>query len=138
MSELLRFSVSLDRELVEKFDRLVKQQQYPTRSKAVGDLIRTALIHEEWEAGEDVPGAVVLVYDHHKHGLTKKLTDIQHDYHGLIMATQHIHLDHDNCLEIVSVRGPAGDIRRLEQRLRTAKGVKYGKLVAATTGKDVR
>ncbi len=137
MSELVRLSVSLDRQLADKFDRLVRRQKYPTRSKAVADLIRQALIAEEWQSDDEVVGAVVLVYDHHHRNLTTRLTDIQHDYHALIVATQHIHLDHHNCLEIVSVKGRAASIRELEHRLRTAKGVKFGALTAATTGRDV-
>ena len=102
---LVRFSVSLDQALVEKFDRKIRDERCPTRSKAVGDLIRRTFVEEEWLRGEEVAGAIVLVYDHHKPDLLHKLTDAQHASHNVIISTQHIHLDHDNCLEIVAVRG---------------------------------
>ena len=131
---IVRFSVSLDQKLVEKFDRKIKAERCPTRSKAVGDLIRAALVQTEWQAGADVAGAIVLVYDHHKRDVLKRLTDVQHDCHDAIISTQHIHLDHDNCLEIVAVRGTPAEIEALAKRLKTVKGLKHVSLAAGTTG----
>ena len=131
---LVRFSVSLDRALVDRFDRKIKADRCPTRSKAVGDLMRAALVRAEWQEGEEVAGAIVLVYDHHKRDLVRKLTDVQHDGHEAIISTQHIHLDHDNCLEIVAVRGKASRIDAIARRLRAVKGLKHVSLAAGTTG----
>ena len=107
---IVRFSVSLDAGLVRQFDARIKSERCPTRSKAVGDLIRASLVRTEWKSSEEVAGALVLVYDHHKRDIVRKLTDVQHDCHDAIISTQHIHLDHDNCLEIVAVRGKPSKI----------------------------
>ena len=131
---LTRFSISLDEELVRQFDANIKADHCPTRSKAVGDLIRSALVQTEWRSGDEVAGAVVLVYDHHKRDIVKRLTDLQHDCHDAIISTQHIHLDHDNCLEIVAVRGKPAEIDAIVKRLKTVKGLKHISLAAGTTG----
>lgn len=131
---LTRFSVSLDTELVRRFDAQIKADRCPTRSKAVGDLIRSALVQEEWQARDEVAGAIVMVYDHHKRDLLRRLTNIQHDCHAAIISTQHIHLDHDNCLEIVAVCGKPAEIRDLAKRLKAVKGLKHVSLAAGTTG----
>ncbi len=134
MSDLARFSVSLDRDLLERFDSLVAQDGYPTRSKAIADLIAGSLIREEWRSGSDVAGVIIMVYDHHKRNLTHELTHTQHDYHELIVSSQHIHLDHHNCLELVVVKGDPSRITELSHRLKTLKGVKYCTLSAAASG----
>lgn len=134
MSDLARFSVSLDRDLLERFDAIVAQDGYPTRSKAIADLIAGSLIREEWRSGSDVAGVIIMVYDHHKRNLTHELTHTQHDYHELIVSSQHIHLDHHNCLELVVVKGDPSRITELSHRLKTLKGVKYCTLSAAASG----
>ena len=131
----VRFSVSLDGDLVGKFDRKIKAERCPTRSKAVGDLIRASLVQTEWRAGDEVAGAIVLVYDHHKRDIVNRLTDVQHDCQKAIISTQHIHLDHDNCLEIVAVRGQPAEVDAILKRLKAVKGLKCASLAAATTGK---
>lgn len=131
---LTRFSISLDEKLLKKFDAKIRKDNCPTRSKAIGDLIRTSLVETEWRAGNLVAGAIVLVYDHHKHDISKKLTDIQHDFLKLIISTQHIHLDHDNCLEIVAVRGNPAQIDTLTKKLKAVKGLKHVSIAAGTTG----
>jgi CopG family nickel-responsive transcriptional regulator len=131
---LTRFSISLDKELMRQFDVKIKTERCPTRSKAVGDLIRTSLVQTEWREGDVVAGAIVLVYDHHKRDIVKKLTTLQHDCHDMIISTQHIHLDHDNCLEIVAVRGMPAEIDAIVNRLKTVKGLKHVSLAAGTTG----
>ncbi len=137
MSKLTRFSVSLDEDLVRTFDRRIAEQKIPTRSKAVGDLIRQSLIAREWTGGHEVAGAVILVYDHHLSDAVRKINAVQHDFHDLILATQHFHLDHFHCLEIVAVRGRPADIERLTLRLRALKGIKSVSLTAATTGQHL-
>ena len=137
MSEIVRFGVSLEKELLEKFDRLIKEKKYPNRSEAIRDLIRENLVKKEWIEGKEVAGAITLVFDHHKRELVNTLTDIQHDFHQLIISSQHIHLDHDNCLEIIVVRGKPIEVRGLADKLKSTKGVKYGSLSIATTGKEL-
>ena len=138
MAELVRFGVSLDRDLLSKFDPRIKEKGYSNRSEAIRDLIRESLIKKEWEKGEEVAGAITLVYNRHKRELVNKLTDIQHRHHEVIISTQHIHLDEDNCLEIVVVKGKPEEVTRLADRLRAGKGVKHGALTMATTGKGVK
>lgn len=135
--DLTRFSVSLEEDLVRRFDAKIKADRCPTRSKAVGDLIRASLVQTEWRAGDQVAGAIVLVYDHHKRDILKRLTDLQHDCHDSIISTQHIHLDHDNCLEIVAVRGKPAVIDAIVKRLKSVKGMKHVSLAAGTTGRSL-
>ncbi len=137
MSNLVRMSVSLDRDLADRFDREIERTGCPTRSKAVADLIRQSLVRQEWADGDEVSGAVIMVYDHHTRGLGGRLTRIQHDAVHLILATQHFHLDHDNCLEILAVKGPPRDIARLHEKLAAVKGLKHCSLAAATTGREL-
>jgi CopG family nickel-responsive transcriptional regulator len=135
MAKLVRFGVSLGKDLLEHFDALVRVRGYANRSEAFRDLIRGALVEDEWRGKGEVAGALTLVYDHHKRDLVNRLTEIQHDAHSLIVSTQHIHLDHDLCLEIIAVRGPAADVRRLADALHSVKGVLQGKVNMASTGR---
>ncbi|HCJ66612.1 MAG TPA: nickel-responsive transcriptional regulator NikR [Elusimicrobia bacterium] len=138
MSKLVRFGVSLEKELLKHFDVDIREKKYPNRSEAIRDLIRESLVKEEWVKGGEVAGAITLVYNHHRRELVNKLTDIQHDYHQLIISVQHIHLDEDNCLEIVVVKGKVNAVRKLADRLRATKGVKHTALTMSTTGKGVK
>lgn len=137
MPGLIRFGVSLDKILSDKFDRLIKDKKYTNRSEAIRDLIREILVKEEWKKGGKVAGVIVLVYDHHKRELVNMLIDIQHDYGDVIISTQHVHLDHNNCLEVVVVKGKTHKVRELFNRLHASKGVKHGALNMTTTGKGV-
>ncbi len=137
MGDLSRFSVSIDESLLRKFDARIKAQGYPTRSKAIADLVRESLVREEWKAGDEVAAAIILVYDHHRRDLSKRLTHIQHDHYEMIISSQHVHLDHDNCLEIIVVRGKPDDVEKLAHKLKAAKGVKYASLAAASTGRNL-
>ncbi|MCX5813715.1 MAG: nickel-responsive transcriptional regulator NikR [Proteobacteria bacterium] len=137
MSELVRFGVSLEKTLLEKFDTFIKERNYTNRSEALRDLIRQELIKKEWLQGEDVAGTITLIYDHHKRDLLNKITDIQHDYQKLIISTQHIHLDHDNCLEIIAARGNPADLQKLADNIRSIKGVKHGTLSMSSVGKNI-
>ena len=138
MAHLFRFGVSLEKKLLDEFDTLIKRKNYSNRSEAFRDLIRQELVKEEWAKSGEVVGAITLVYDHHKRELVNKLTDIQHDFQGNIISTQHIHLDHDNCLELIAVKGRAADITKLADTLKSVKGVKHGTLSMSSTGKDLK
>ncbi|MCR4404170.1 MAG: nickel-responsive transcriptional regulator NikR [Candidatus Acetothermia bacterium] len=138
MGELVRFGVSMDEELLARFDELIAELGYANRSEALRDLVRDRLVQREWEAGEEVVGVVILLYDHHKRELADRLTDLQHEHHELILSTMHIHLDEANCLEVLAVRGPGNEVQRLADRLIGLKGVKHGKLAATSTGQRLR
>jgi CopG family nickel-responsive transcriptional regulator len=133
---LTRFSISLEKELLQAFDRQVRTEQAPTRSKAVGDLIRRSLLRQAWRGNAATVGAIILVYDSHRRDLTNRLNAIQHDHHALIIAGQHVHLDHATCLEILAVRGKPADLVALERQLRAVKGVKHGALAVAAAGRE--
>lgn len=138
MANLFRFGVSLEKKLLDEFDILIKRKNYSNRSEAFRDLIRQELVKEEWTKNGEVAGAITLVYDHHKKELVNKLTDIQHDFQGTIISTQHIHLDHDNCLELIAVKGAAVNITKLADTLKSVKGVKHGTLSMSSTGKGLK
>ncbi|MDR4509706.1 MAG: nickel-responsive transcriptional regulator NikR [Candidatus Brocadiaceae bacterium] len=137
MSGLVRFGVSLEKELLQRFDQRIKEKNYTNRSEAIRDLIRNELVKEEWREGKDVTGSITLVYNHHKRELVNLLIDVQHDYHDIILSTQHIHLDKDNCLEIIVIQGKPKEIETLFGKLKSAKGVKHGGIAMATTGKEI-
>ena len=139
MGETIRFGVSLDSDLLERFDELCTERDYSNRSEAIRDLIRGALVENEWENAEGASAATLtLIYDHHKSDLAKKLMSIQHDAHHLIITTLHVHLDHDNCLEVLVLKGPGAEIQALAQRLISTKGVVFGRLYQATEGRILR
>jgi CopG family nickel-responsive transcriptional regulator len=138
MSKVFRFGVSLDKGLLDKFDQLIRNKSYSNRSEAFRDLIRQELVKKEWQEGKEVAGAINLIYDHRKRELLNKITDIQHDFQKLIISTQHIHLDHNNCLEIIAVKGNPKEVQKLSDTLTSIKGVKHGTLSMSTTGKNIR
>lgn len=138
MGQTIRFGVSLDSDLLEKFDALCEERCYQTRSEAIRDLIRSTLVEEEWkDEKREIAGTLTLVYDHHKSDLSQKLVEIQHDHHHVIITSLHVHLDHDNCLEVLVLKGDGNEVRTLSQKLASTKGVKHGKLSLATTGQDL-
>jgi len=137
MPHVVRFGVSLEEPLLAQWDTLVKKKGYTNRSEALRDLIRSELVGQEWVEGKEVVGSVTLVYDHHKRELVRKLTSLQHDFGGVILASQHIHIDHHHCLEIIAVKGSPGRIRELSDALRGTKGVKHGALSMSTTAKTL-
>jgi CopG family nickel-responsive transcriptional regulator len=139
MSGLSRIGVAIDTELLDKFDELIGQRGYTNRSEAFRDLIRDELVEKTWESPESqVVGTVTLVYDHHVRMLNEKLTNIQHDYHHSILSTLHVHLDHDNCLEVLVVKGRAGVVRKVADVLISTKGVKHGRLTITTSGAELK
>ena len=135
MPRLVRFGVSLDAGLLGEFDAHIKDRGYTNRSEALRDLIRERLVAEEWRAGpEEAAGVVSLVYDHHQLDLPKRLTDMQHDHHDMILSTLHVHLDHHNCLEVIILKGRGTDAKRFADHLLSLRGVLHGKLVLTNTG----
>lgn len=135
MSKLVRMSVSLEEDLLRRFDRHVKREGYPTRSEAMKALMRQGLVEREWDVDGHVAGAVTLVYDHHKRGLSRRLTDIQHDFGPVIISTQHVHLDHDHCMEVIVVRGKASRIHDLVAALKSIKGIMHHSLSMTSAGR---
>jgi CopG family nickel-responsive transcriptional regulator len=132
-----RFGVSLSPRLLEKFDEVIREKGYTNRSEAIRDLMRDFIVSSEWEKDGDVVGALTLVYDHHVRGVTDKLTALQHEHHTNVVSGMHVHLDEHNCMEFLVLRGPAKEVRRVADSLISARGVKHGKLVSSTIGKDV-
>lgn len=138
MSDLTRFGISIDDQLLRRFDELITGKGYVNRSEAIRDLIRNALVENQWAGGdEETVGTVTLVYDHHTRDLADKLTEQQHARHDAIISALHVHLDAHNCLEVVVVKGRAKEVRRLADELIGTKGVKHGKLVTSTTGREL-
>lgn len=134
MSGIVRFGVSLEENLLQRFDDHIHRRKYTNRSEAIRDLIREELVRQQWRENSEVTGAITLVYDHRRRGLVARLLVIQHDYHHTIFSTQHIHLDHDNCLEIIITKGKAEIIEELYGKLKSAKGVNHAGFAMATTG----
>lgn len=136
---LTRFGISLDRKLLERFDRHIKEKGYANRSEAIRDLIRDDLVRKEWEdeTGEKM-GTVTLIYNHHNHELGERLMHLQHDHHHIIISTMHIHLNHDMCMEVLAVRGQGRVIQKLANELISLKGVIHGRWVGTTTGQDLK
>jgi CopG family nickel-responsive transcriptional regulator len=135
MSDLVRFGVSIDERLLDRFDELIAEKSYVNRSEALRDLIRGALVEDRWDAGDaEAIGTVTLVYDHHAHDLADRLTEHQHSHYGEIVSTLHVHLDAHHCLEVIVLRGVARDLKRIADSLIGTKGVEHGRFVATTTG----
>ncbi len=138
MSELARFGVSIGSELLQSFDTLIESKGYVNRSEAIRDLIRNYLVEYEWEQDIETVGTVTIVYDHHIRELTELLTHIQHEYYKMIISSIHIHIDENNCMEVVIIKGKGGKIKEIADKLISTKDVKHGKLTMATTGKGLK
>ncbi len=134
---LKRFSISLENNLLQSFDKYIRKLSYNNRSEAIRDLIRKALVKQEWASDSKVMGVITLVYDHHRHQLQEKVTEVQHDYHHHIVSTTHVHMDHNNCLEVIIVKGKAQEVQDLADRLSALRGVRNGNLAMSSTGKDL-
>ena len=131
---LRRFSISLEEDLLEKFDQYIRQHGYNNRSEAVRDLIRKGLVQQEWASDSLVVGVVTLVYDHHRPQLQERVTELQHKFYHLITSTTHVHMDHHNCLEVTIAKGKASEVQELAQGLIALRGVKDGSLTMSSTG----
>ena len=139
VSQVVRFGVSMSEILLAQFDRLIQERGYANRSEAIRDLVRDALVTREWEEGDgEVAGTITLIYDHHTVGLTDTLTEVQHEYHDLIISTLHVHLDHRNCLETLIVKGAPRVAKQLADQLISIKGVIHGKLTLTSTGQNLK
>ncbi len=138
MEKVKRFGVSIEESLLSKFDTFIKERKYKNRSEAIRDLIRENFVNDSWEkSNRAVAGAIIIVYDHHKRELLDNLVDIQHDYQNLIISSQHIHLDHHNCMEIIVVRGKMQKLFELESILKAIKGVKHTTFAKSTLGEEL-
>lgn len=133
----VRFSVSLPAELARELDGMVTEKGYNNRSLAIGDMVRSHLVEHRQSIGGEVAGTITVLFDHHKPQLQRLLTDMQHDHTDLIISTLHVHLDHNNCLEVLVVRGEASRVRALADGLIATKGVKHGRLTVTATGEDL-
>jgi CopG family nickel-responsive transcriptional regulator len=137
MSELTRTGLSIDRELLARFDLAIAKKRYKNRSEAVRDLIRDHLVSEEADCNKLVVGTLTIVYDHHRPNLTEKLVEAQHRAGSKVLAATHVHLDHHNCLEVVIMKGRGAELSDLANGILSLRGVKHGKLVITTTAKDL-
>jgi CopG family nickel-responsive transcriptional regulator len=135
LGKVERFSVSIEAELLKLLDEYRRERGYATRSDAIRGLVRKELVEKQWEDPKaEAVGVITLVYDHHRGDLPDRLTELQHKHHKEIVSTTHIHMDRHNCLEVIIVRGKAGRIRKIANRLTAAKGVKHGRFITTTTG----
>lgn len=128
-----RFGVSLESVMLDKLDKYVQDKRFPNRSRAISYLIESRIVEDKWNGNENVAGAIVIVYDHKKQDMAGSTTSLQHEYHCLVLSVQHIHLDHQYCLETIAVKGQAQKLIKLADKLIALKGVKHGKLVMSTT-----
>ena len=137
MAKVQRIGVSLDPKLLDWFDKHIDERGYTNRSEAIRDLIRDKMVEEQWQAEDETcVAAVTLVYDHHGDA-GHKLSHLQHNFHLTVISTMHVHIDHDNCLEVIILKGTAKGIQELGNKMISLRGVKHGKLVATTTGSDL-
>lgn len=138
MPGVTRFGVSLDETLLARFDRMIARKGYANRSEAIRDLIREALVREQWESGTgEAVGTITLVYNHDTRDLADRLTDLQHAHFSSIVSTLHVHLDAHHCLEVLVLRGKARDLKRIADRLIGTRGVKHGTFSATSEGKTL-
>jgi CopG family nickel-responsive transcriptional regulator len=133
MTELIRTGVSIEQDLLTKFDRVIAKRGYKNRSEALRDLMRDSLVSDAVDLNRPVVATLSMIYDHHRPGLSNKLTEIQHHSHGKVLAATHVHLDEANCLEVVIMKGRSGDVRHLADHMLSMRGVKHGKLVLTAT-----
>ena len=130
MEKTTRFGVSIEPDLLKKFDKIIKKEGYTNRSEAIRDLVRKNLIREEnKDPNAESIGTLTMIYDHHTGNLTNKLLDLQHDHTKEILSTTHIHIDHNNCLEVLVLKGKTGKIQKLADNIKSLKGIKHGELV---------
>jgi CopG family nickel-responsive transcriptional regulator len=133
MSKIVRFSVSVENELLDRFDKFCQREHFATRSEAVRQLIRTQLTETAWESdATEAAGTLTLVYDHHRPQLRDRLNEVQHEHTDLVVSTLHAHLTHKLCLEVIVLRGPAGRLQQIASQLKGLKGIYKGELVMAS------
>jgi CopG family nickel-responsive transcriptional regulator len=137
MAHLVRTGISLDNDLLDRFDRAIHKKGYKNRSEAIRDLVRDYSVAEDVEENREVVGTLTMVYDHHRPKLAEQLIEAQHHAQDMVLAATHVHLDHHNCLEVIIMRGQSAEVRHLADRILSLRGVKHGKLVLTTQGKDL-
>ncbi|GAG62394.1 unnamed protein product [marine sediment metagenome] len=138
MEEIVRFGVSMEKNLLAGFDELISRKGYTNRSEALRDLVRDHLVEEEWKVEKkEMIGTITIVYNHHTRGISDTLIELQHYFHNLIISTMHLHMDEDNCLEVLVVKGMVDKIKSIADKLISTRGVKHGKLTMTTTGKEL-
>jgi CopG family nickel-responsive transcriptional regulator len=125
---VVRFGVSLEKEILGALDDYSVENKFSNRSQAVRHLISNNVVIKKWQCNNIVAGSITLVYDHHKRDILSVITEIQHSYHDSILSSQHFHLDHDNCLEIIAVKGKSKDLTELADKLIAIKGIQHGRL----------
>jgi CopG family nickel-responsive transcriptional regulator len=138
--ELVRFGISMPAALVRELDAWRKQHGYGSRSEAVRDLVRDTLVTQLWETSApdaEMVGVVTIVYRHTTRELSEHLTQMQHHHHDVTQAALHVHLNSDNCLEAIILRGKRSDVLHLAQHLISARGVLHGKFIPTTTGEEI-
>ena len=139
MEKVVRFSTTIAPKLLEQFDKILEEKGYANRSEGIRDLIRNFIVASEWEGGDgEAVGSLTLLYDHDVRGVSDKLVELQHSHHANILSSMHVHLDEHNCLEVLVIKGRAGEIQRISDALIAARGVKHGELVMTSTGKGLR
>lgn len=131
MTDLVRFGVAMEQQLLDELDALIVKKGWANRSEALRDLVRRELDQAAWRSGKPAVATITLIYDHHVRELTEKLTEIQHDFGDRIVSALHVHLDHDHCLEVIAAKGPARELKKLSDRLTNTKGVIHGSVAAA-------
>lgn len=124
----------MEKDYLDSLDDYILQNKLTNRSQAIRQLINRNLVIKKWASNDIVAGSITLVYDHHKHNLSSKLTDIQHDYHELILSLQHFHLDKSLCMEIIAVKGRAMEISELADKLIAVKGINHGQITMTLAG----
>ena len=129
-----RFGVSMDKDVLTALDSYVIENNFANRSQAIRHLVEENAVVKKWQCNNNVAGAIILLYDHHKSDITTKSNEIQHQYFDAILSTQHFHLNHDNCLEIIAIKGEAVRLTELSDMLIGMKGIMHGKLVMSKTG----
>ena len=136
--KIVRFGVSIPEDLLKKFDDIIDEKGYANRSEAIRDLIRDFIVRHEWEVGDkEVAGTITIVYNHDEADVVEELLEMQHEYVNNIISSIHVHMDEHNCLEVIIVKGRASDVKTIAERLISLKGVKHGKLVMSTTGREL-
>jgi len=137
--ELMRIGVSLPDNLLGRFDQIIEKRGYSSRSEGIRDAIRNYIMHYEWmnEVEGDRIGVITLIYDHDQRGLVNNLTDIQHDYMSMIKSSVHVHLDHDNCLELIMLKGDGKQVKEVAEKMMALKGVKHVKLTTISPNTEL-
>lgn len=139
MSNLIRFGVSIEQDLSVKFDQLISKRGYATRSEALRDLIREALIQQkiEFDSQIEALGSLTIIYDHHASNLLQEMANIQHNHHQLILSVMHLHVNHHDCMEIIAISGRVEKITQLANEIVSLKGIKNGKLFLTLPSSDI-